>query len=140
MLVTSVSFSYHDVFKSHRLPRAHPVISFYKTTKFLTCQNSKCKQMKKIQVDSARVVIDCELIRLPAPCQKQAIKQEFSKFEGRYSKSGGVNTSKLGLANLQYKPWFLRVCSASLLETLWEKEKLLITSNFSFSHSVFCPF
>ena len=38
------------------------------------------------------------------------------------------------------KPWFLLVCSASLLKTLWEKEKLLVTSNFSFSHSVFYPF
>ena len=38
------------------------------------------------------------------------------------------------------KPWFLRVCSISLLKTLWEKEKLLVTSNFSFSHSVFYPF
>ena len=38
------------------------------------------------------------------------------------------------------KPWFLRVCSTSLLKILWEKEKLLVTSNFSFSHSVFYPF
>ena len=38
------------------------------------------------------------------------------------------------------KPWFLLVCSTSLLKTLWEKEKLLITSNFSFSHSVFYVF
>ena len=38
------------------------------------------------------------------------------------------------------KPWFLRVCSTSLLKTLWEKEKLLVTSNFSFSHSVFYPY
>ena len=38
------------------------------------------------------------------------------------------------------KPWFLRVCSTSLLKTLWENEKLLVTSNFSFSHSVFYPF
>ena len=37
-------------------------------------------------------------------------------------------------------PRFLRVCCTSPLKTLWEKEKLLITSNFSFSHSVFCPF
>ena len=37
------------------------------------------------------------------------------------------------------KPWFLRVCSKSLLKTLWEKEKLLVTSNFSFSHNVFYP-
>ena len=38
------------------------------------------------------------------------------------------------------KPWNLRVCSTSLLKTLLEKEKLLVTSNFSFSHSVFHPF
>ena len=35
------------------------------------------------------------------------------------------------------KPWFLRVCSTTLLKTLGEKEKLLVTSNFSFSLSVF---
>ena len=38
------------------------------------------------------------------------------------------------------KPWFLRVCSTSLLKTLREKEKLLVTSNFSFSKSVFYHF
>ena len=38
------------------------------------------------------------------------------------------------------KPWFLRVCSTSLLKTLLEKEKLLVMGNFSFSHSVFNPF
>ena len=35
------------------------------------------------------------------------------------------------------KPWFLRVCNRNLLKTRWEKEKLLVTSNFSFPHSVF---
>ena len=38
------------------------------------------------------------------------------------------------------KPWFLRVCTTSLLKRLWEKEKLLRTSNFSFFHSLFYPF
>ena len=38
------------------------------------------------------------------------------------------------------KPWFLRVCRTSVLKTLCEKEKLLVTSNFSFSHSVFYSF
>ena len=41
---------------------------------------------------------------------------------------------------LQNKPLFSCVCSTSLLKTQWEKEKLLVTSNFSFSHSVFYPF
>ena len=38
------------------------------------------------------------------------------------------------------KAWFLRVCRISFMKTQWKKEKLLITSNFSFSHSVFYPF
>ena len=41
------------------------------------------------------------------------------------------------ISHFPNKPWFLRDCSTSLLKTLWEKEKLLKTSNFSFSHSVF---
>ena len=37
------------------------------------------------------------------------------------------------------KPWFSCVCCTSFLKTLQEKEKLLVKSNFSFSHSVFYP-
>ena len=37
-------------------------------------------------------------------------------------------------------PLFLPVCGTNLLKTLWEKEKLLVTSNFPFSHCVFYPF
>ena len=37
------------------------------------------------------------------------------------------------------RPWFLHVCSTNLLKALWEKEKMLMTSNFSFSQSVFYP-
>ena len=40
----------------------------------------------------------------------------------------------------QNKPWFLCVCTISLLKTLREKEKLLVTSNFSFFHRIFYPF
>ena len=46
----------------------------------------------------------------------------------------------MGLNPFPNKPWFLRACNSSLLKTLREKEKLLVTSNFSFSHSVFYPF
>ena len=38
------------------------------------------------------------------------------------------------------KPWFLRLYSTNPVKTLWEKEKLLVMSNFSFSHSVFYLF
>ena len=41
---------------------------------------------------------------------------------------------------LPNKPCFLRVCSISLLKTLWEKKKLLVTNNFSFSHCIFYLF
>ena len=37
--------------------------------------------------------------------------------------------------NTFWRPW-----ETSLLKKLWEKEKLLDTSNFSFSHTVFYPF
>ena len=38
------------------------------------------------------------------------------------------------------KPLFLRVCSTSLSKRRGEKENLLLSSNFSFSHIVFYPF
>ena len=41
---------------------------------------------------------------------------------------------------LPNKPWFLHVCCTGLSKTLWEKEKLLVTSKCSFPHSVFYPF
>ena len=38
------------------------------------------------------------------------------------------------------KPGCLLACSKGLLKALWEKEKLLVTSNFSISQSIFYPF
>ena len=52
----------------------------------------------------------------------------------------GEHSTRCYLTLSQTSPGFLCVCSASLLKTLWEKEKLLVTSNFSFSRSVFYPF
>ena len=52
-----------------------------------------------------------------------------------------TNTTKIAPFNpFPNKPWFLRVSSTSLLKTLWEKEKLLVMSNFSFSHCVLYQF
>ena len=45
-----------------------------------------------------------------------------------------------GLTLSQTSPGFAHICSTSLLKTQLEKEKLLVTSNFSFSHFVFYPF
>ena len=44
-----------------------------------------------------------------------------------------------GLSLSQTRPC-ASVCSTRFMKTLWEKEKLLETSNFSFSHSVFYLF
>ena len=52
----------------------------------------------------------------------------------------GLGDVKKGIYSFPNKPLFLHVYSTSLLKTLWEKEKLLVTSNFSFSHSIFYPF
>ena len=55
--------------------------------------------------------------------------------------SDTVELIKICLCDLQQfspfsnKPLFSRICS--LLKTLWEKEELLISSNFSFSNNVF---
>ena len=65
----------------------------------------------------------------------------FSKGQWQLKELLKINNSWTELFNpFPNKPWFLRVCSTSLLKTLREKEKLLVTSNFSFSHSVFYPF
>ena len=55
-----------------------------------------------------------------------------------FIKTNHIMLSALTL--LQTSPGFLHVCSTSLSRILWEIGKLLITGNFSFSHSVFHPF
>ena len=57
----------------------------------------------------------------------------------RFPQTAELYTVKVTLNPFPNKPGFLHVCSTSLAKH-WEKEKLLITSNFSFSHSVFYLF
>ena len=71
-------------------------------------------------------------------------KRKFRKQTLRFAKCITNVSFSSGLAfnTDEYKPflnnpWCLSVCRTCLLKTLWEKEKLLVTSNFSFSHSVF---
>ena len=47
---------------------------------------------------------------------------------------------KMFLESVYPFPKQVLVCSTSLLKTLWEKEKLLVASNFTSSHKVFYPF
>ena len=46
--------------------------------------------------------------------------------------------AELNINPFPYKPWFLCVCSISLLKTLREKEKLLVMSNSPFSMFSIC--
>ena len=49
-----------------------------------------------------------------------------------------LNRCKINTFNpLLHRDSFRRIKTRQLLKTLWQKEKLLVTSNFSFSHNVF---
>ena len=47
------------------------------------------------------------------------------------------SNNRLSLNTLLYRYSFSRINNRQLLKTLWEKKKLLVTSNFFFSHNVF---
>ena len=52
----------------------------------------------------------------------------------------GSTCCNISINPFQNKPRYLRVSCTCLLKTLREKEELLVTSKFSFSHSVFYTF
>ena len=72
--------------------------------------------------------------------------QHFLLFPQCFQKLSFLGSLKVGIVwervnPFPNKPWVLCACSTGLLKTLWEKEELLVTSNFfSFSYSVFYPF
>ena len=75
----------------------------------------------------------------------QLRKDSFENIVRRGKNSGYQHFLVLLISEAIFNPFpnktlFLCDCSTSVLKTLWEKEKLLIMSNFSFSHSVFYPF
>ena len=67
-------------------------------------------------------------------------RREKKKYGKLVRKGENAGSKRIFLNPFPNKPWFLRVCSISLLKTHLEKENLLETSNFSFSHSVFYRF
>ena len=56
------------------------------------------------------------------------------------SKKPQTTTEMRPINPFAYNDTFWRPWETSLLKTLWVKEKLLVMSNFSFTHSVFYPF
>ena len=75
--------------------------------------------------------------RLNPPYDDEVLIKARKTLRALDAKEGNLNRIINPFPN---KLWFLRVCSTSYLKTLREKEKLLVTSNFSFSHSVFYLF
>ena len=71
--------------------------------------------------------------------KKLAISNTFSAFARELQRPSCIVTSCRCISSLPYNPDFQRPWESSLLKTLWEKEKMLVTSIFSFSHIVFYP-
>ena len=73
--------------------------------------------------------------------RRYCLLQAFSPFLTMFSTAISRECVKCGIVLYWFnpfpnKPWLLRTPNTNLLKTLREKEKLLVTSNFSFSHSV----
>ena len=79
-------------------------------------------------------------------CLKRTSSNNLSSSSTRFTRKQNFTSDHPRQADSFYinpypnKPRFLRVCSGSLLKTLWEKKKLLVTSNFSFFQSIFYHF
>ena len=75
--------------------------------------------------------------------EKQKKKKKKEKEKKRH-KTKSIDRGEDGktsfIISFPNKAMFLHVCSINLLKTMWEKEKLLVMSNFSFTHSVFYKF
>ena len=105
----------------------------------LSSANSVWKSLKCAVWESVNIWLLClPLAAIVILCTMKALsyKDTFSSYQSVNEKKIYSNQFNL----FPNKSWFLRVCSTSLLKTLGEKEKLLVTSNISFSHSVFYPF
>ena len=86
---------------------------------------------------SANVIDTCQ----SAKSAQIYMGRNFGKWAILYLSKGHSATRFKPLFNpYPSKPWLLGVCGSSLLKALWKKEKLLVTSNFSFSHGVFYHF
>ena len=72
--------------------------------------------------------------------KRRIIYQYDRKIHCRQRTSFSLTVTHATLNPFPHNDTFWRPWETTLLKTLWEKEKLLVTSNFSFSHSVFYPF
>ena len=145
LLVTSnFSFS-HSVFK-RLVSQGRQKVSLCGNGLTVTSEHSTLHQttiFRRVQIESiCRWQNECNLKReiLRGIVRKHGKRRKywlpaFSPFPQCFSK-GFFFPGSLTLS--QTSPGFY-VSVVQVLKTLWEMEKLLVTSNFSFSHSVFYP-
>ena len=88
----------------------------------------------------AQIDFSDTIIRLEHPSEYQNLTGYFRFVQALTLTKKTTFHGKENFNPFPNKPLFLRVRTISLLKTLGEKEKLLVTSNFSFSTSVFYPF
>ena len=60
----------------------------------------------------------CRLVKSKSMCWIQSVQE-------------GMDLNQSCFKPLPNEPWFLRICSTNLLKTLWEMEKLVVTSDCS---------
>ena len=80
---------------------------------------------------------------MPSSSEKKNFEDEIlCSYVPTYDPTGGANLDpwSIILTLSQTSPGFYLSAIQAFLKTLWEKEKLLETSNLSFSRSVFFPF
>ena len=95
-------------------------VSFLRTL-FVRCASIKCDHICKSLWMYYLLSMPAHFFKLNGPCHGEGGLMQFNPF--------------------QNKPWFLCVCSTRLLETLWEKEKSLITrleNSLPFSSNLKC--
>ena len=116
---------------------------------YMSCKKLWCIKncIKQWQFKQLWKLLENFLVTFGKHCEKRrkCWKPAFSPFLTMFStlsKCIGWATMKLLLAlfnPLPNNPWFLWPWDRCHLKTLWEKEKVLVTSIFSFSHNVFYP-
>ena len=125
-------------------------IGFVRELNDLDCHNSfssAALTMYHLRYANMLLVVSTFYAFFPVNTGSKSISHRQMKEAGKDTFTFHLNSTKsIGKGNEQVfnpfpnKPLFLCVCSKSLLKVLWKKEKLLIMSNFSFSHSVLYRF
>ena len=121
----------NDFYQNTKLCRLHSFIPFIvnqpittQSPNFNDAEKGVCLPERAFNADESGILL----------CGKGSIHmKDINNFDFQ-------NIRNLFVNPFPKEPLFPRVCSTSLLKTLWEKEILLVMSNFSFSHSVFYPF